>query len=60
LASGYAVLAQEAGGSKPSLCAVLFRAGRFQLWWGDAKRSRAACGALLYLDSSGATQACGV
>jgi hypothetical protein len=55
-AASYGVVAQEAAGSKPSLCVVLYRAARFQLWWGDTKRSRAACCALLYADSSGATQ----
>ncbi|GBF93208.1 hypothetical protein Rsub_05940 [Raphidocelis subcapitata] len=54
--AGYSVVAQDPAGGKPSLCATLFRADRFQLWWADAKRSRAACCALLYCDSTGATQ----
>lgn len=47
----------EGSKRKPVLCATLFGSTRFQLWWCDAKRSRAVCAALLYVDSSGATQA---
>lgn len=55
-ARGYGACAQDASGTKPAVCATLFKSARFQLWWADCKRSRAVCAALLYVDGAGATQ----
>ncbi|KAF8060285.1 CCR4 [Scenedesmus sp. PABB004] len=53
-AAGYAAVQQDAKG-KQAVCLTLYRAAKLQLWWSDA-RSRTLLAALLFTDSSGASQ----